>query len=204
MSDSPETRLSLIGRLHDPADSEAWDEFVQIYEPIIHRLARRRGLQFADAAEVTQEVLMRVAKSVSQWKPDLGEPGDSKQGAFRGWLYRVTRNLTIDYMRHRSRLPAGYNETDIDRLPSPSAEESSEFRLEYEQQMFDWAAAQAQASFKPDNWMAFWLSAVEGKSAGDVAQQLCMSRGMVYVARSRVMARIATLINERQAEDSQE
>ena len=57
MNDSTETRLSLIGRLHNKDDGEAWSEFVQIYEPLIQTIVQRRGLQHADAAEVTQEVL---------------------------------------------------------------------------------------------------------------------------------------------------
>ncbi|WP_442511448.1 hypothetical protein SH528x_003129 [Novipirellula sp. SH528] len=53
----PETRLSLIGKLHDPAAAEAWAEFVRLYQPIVFRVARQRGLQHADAEDLTQDVL---------------------------------------------------------------------------------------------------------------------------------------------------
>ena len=57
MSDSPETRPSLLVRLRDPPDEQAWGEFVEIYEPLVYRLARRRGFQDADARELVQDVL---------------------------------------------------------------------------------------------------------------------------------------------------
>ena len=194
MNDSPETRLSLIGRLHDKDDGDAWGEFVQTYEPLILAVAQRRGMQHADAAEVAQEVLKRVVSSIEKWHPDPAK------GAFRGWLYRVTRNATIDYLRRNRRWRSSAGETELEQIPNPSVDESQEFRIEYERQLFSWAAGRVKALFKPKNWQAFWLSAVEGKPIEEVASQLSLSRGQVYVARSRIMARIASVIEKRLAE----
>ncbi len=189
--DSPDTRLSLIGRLHDVRDRDAWTEFVQIYEPLILAVARKRGLQHADAAEVSQDVLNRVANSIDRWEPD------PSKGTFRGWLYRVTRNLTIDHLRRNRRWHSVSELDAIDQIPSPTDEESRELREEYERQLFKWAAGKVRPSFQEDNWQAFWLTSVEGQSIDEVSEQLGISRGKVYVARSRVMHRIATIINER-------
>ena len=93
MNNSPDTRFSLIGRLADADNADAWNEFAQIYQPLIFRIARQRGLQHADASEVTQDVLTRVAKAVDGWDPDRSK------GTFRGWLYRITRNVSVDYLR---------------------------------------------------------------------------------------------------------
>lgn len=191
MSDTPETRLSLIARLHQASDGDAWSEFVRTYEPLILLIAQRRGLQYADAAEVTQEVLKRVADSIENWDPD------PKKGAFRGWLYRVTRNLTIDYLRHHHRWRDREQVTDLEEVATPSESETREFRLEYERQLFNWAASEVKATFKPNNWQAFWMTAVENKPIQDVAEQLALTRSKVYVARSRVMARIAKVIQQR-------
>ena len=195
MNNSPETRLSLIGRLHDKDDGDAWSEFVQIYEPLILTVARRRGMQHADAAEIAQEVLNRVSKSIDTWNPDPAK------GSFRGWLYQVTRNMTIDFLRRNRKWRETAGGVILDDLPSPTADESKEFRLEYERQLFSWAAASVKGSFKPANWQAFWMSAVEEKPMEQVAEKLGITRGQVYVARSRIMARIATVIKQR-AEDT--
>ena len=194
MNESPETRLSLISRLHQSSDADAWSEFVRIYEPLILSIAQRRGLQYADAAEVTQEVLNRVALSITKWEPD------PQRGSFRGWLYRVTRNLTIDYLRHHHRWRERMQIADLEEMATSNASESQEFRLEYERQLFNWAAGEVKSAFNPDNWQAFWMTAVENKSVEQVARSLDLPRSKVYVARSRVMARICKVIQQRMQE----
>jgi hypothetical protein len=65
MSSTPETRASLLIRVRDPADQAAWHEFVEIYRPVILRLARQKGMQEADADDVAQQVLVAVGKAAS-------------------------------------------------------------------------------------------------------------------------------------------
>ena len=79
----PDTRNSLIARLVDIGDHEAWREFAELYDPFIYRQARRLGLQHADARELVQEVLISVSKAIRKFEIDPA------RGRFRTWLYAV-------------------------------------------------------------------------------------------------------------------
>lgn len=188
--------MSLIIRMRDGHDDEAWTEFVQVYQPLVERVVQRSRLQYADAAEVTQEVLSRVAQSIQKWE------SDRDRSTFRGWLYRITRNLTIDFLRRRKREDAKiaiHQDVDeiADMVVDPTDVDSMEFQAEYERQLFHWAAQRLKPSFKPLNWQAFWLTTVEGRSINEVAEELRIECGAIYVARSRIMARLSKLIQQR-------
>src|SRR5262245_6063554 len=95
MAESPGTRASLLVRIRDPGDKEAWRQFVGLYAPLIHGLARQRGLQDADAADLTQEVL-RALVAIAP-----GFAYDPTRGSFRGWLYTVACNKIRDFRETR-------------------------------------------------------------------------------------------------------
>lgn len=202
MTVAPNTRNSLIARLSDITDHDAWREFATLYDPFIYRQARRYGLQHADARETVQEILIAVSKAVCKFEvsPD--------RGRFRTWLYAVGRNVCLQYLsRLRSRERSGEN-TELAALlaavPSPDPLESRELELELQRHMFVAISQQIRSEFQPKTWTAFWQTAVENHSVQVVADGLTMSVGSVYVARSRVMARLKQRVQDAMLEDEVE
>src|SRR5262245_36285165 len=124
MTIAPTTRDSLLLRLRDPQDHEAWVEFVALYEPVVYRVLRRAGLQDADAQEVLQDLFLAVNRNIDLWKHG------AEYGSFRGWLRRVTRNLVVSWIRRRRRqVPT--TSVDLDSLlesnPGANNHETEEF-----------------------------------------------------------------------------
>jgi RNA polymerase sigma factor (sigma-70 family) len=193
MQDSLLTRASLIARLGDAGDRAAWRQFVDLYGTLIYSFARQRGLQDADAADLTQEVLLAVSKTVGRFQYD------PSRGTFRGWLYRITRNIIARFLQDRRIRPIGSGDSEANhRLAEEVSTDSQHDELwekEYQQQLFRLAAEQIRPRFAPTTWRAFWATAVEGKKGAEVAAQLGLTIGAVYVARSRVLARITEQIH---------
>ena len=194
MTPVPETRPSLLLRLRDVRDQQAWSTFLEIYQPLIYRVIRQRRVQDADAREVTQEVLLAVANSIDQWE------ADPQRGTFRGWLTTITRNLVVNFLIKQSRHPRGSGDSDFRRglesLPAPAGDESELFDVEERRQIFRWAAERIRPEFRESNWEAFWRTAVEGRGAIEVARELGISPGLVYVSRNRIMKRLRDKVVE--------
>jgi len=194
MSEWPSTRLSLLVRIRDPRDERAWTEFLAIYTPLVYRLARQKGLQDADADDLVQEVFRAVAGAIERWSPD------PERGSFRGWLFKIARNLIINLLARQGRQPRGTGDIAVGRLleeqPAPSDEASAVFELEYRRQLFHWAVEQVRSEVHASTWQAFWRTGVENEKPGDVAESLMMTVGAVYVAKNRVVARIKRTIEQ--------
>lgn len=188
MRDAPRTRASLILRLRDRSDLNAWQEFSEIYQPLVFRLARSKGFQHNDALDVAQEVLLRVAGAVERWEPD------EDKGTFRGWLYRISRNLMIDFLARGKRHPLAGGSSGLVALVEQQVDkaslESQTFDTEFRRQAFAWAADRIRPAFQDSTWHAFWETAVAERAPADVGDELGMSTGAVYVARTRVMQRL--------------
>jgi RNA polymerase sigma factor (sigma-70 family) len=192
MDGEPVTRPSLLVRLRDPRDDRAWAEFIAIYSPLIYRLARRKGFQDADAADLVQEVLRAAAGAIDRWDPDPA------RGSFRHWLFKIARNLMINLLERQRRRPKESGGGDIEDLvglqPARASEDSALFDEEYRRQLFHWAAERVRPEMRASTWSAFWGTAVEGRKAREVGEKLGLSVGAVYMARCRVLGRIREVI----------
>ncbi len=191
MAEAPLTRPSLLVRLRDFTDRGAWNRFVELYAPLVYGFARRRGLQEADAGDLTQEVLRAVAAAAN----DLDY--DPRRGTFRAWLYTVTCNKFHDFLRARERLCAGSGDSAVQAvLNEQPARDDEHWDEQYRQHLLAWASERVRGEFEETTWKAFRQVAVEGRSAADAAAELRISVGAVYIAKSRVLARLREEVQE--------
>jgi RNA polymerase sigma-70 factor, ECF subfamily len=199
MTGIPETRYSLLIRLQNSEDQSAWSDFTQMYEPTVYRLARHHGLQHADALDLVQEVMLAVAGAVNNWQ------ADRERGRFSTWLYRVAKNQALNVItrgaRHRAR---GGGMSDLFEFQiADETETATFFDIEYRREVFHLAAESVRKEVQSSSWHAFWATSVDGQSITDVAQELRMTAGAVYAARSRVMARLRRKVELLQASSAE-
>ena len=194
----PDTRPSLLLRVRDANDGDAWDEFASIYRPVILRLAKIKGLQDADADDLAQQVLLAVSHAVARWEPD------ASRGRFRTWLHAVANNAILNALTRGFRDRAAADES-IDELlqqrPDRDGPDSDLLRTEYRREIFSRAAQQIRTEFTDETWNSFWLTAVDGVDVEVVAIQLGRTRGSIYASRSRVMKRLKQTVEELDVEE---
>lgn len=198
MTQFPETRESLIVQIKDPSNRHAWGKFVDLYRPVIHRIALARGLQDADAQDLTQHVFMAVAASIGRWEKS------TESTRFRHWLRRVTRNAILNAISRRPPDQAtgtsSYQNivTEIPERADHSLDDETDslIELEYRRELYLRAAAFVRTDVDPITWQAFERTVIGGISNAQAAQELSKSIGTIYAARSRVMKRLRTAIAE--------
>lgn len=176
------TSVSLLQRLHQPGDEQAWQRFVRLYTPLLYYWARRLGLPKADAADIVQEVLLVVVRRMPDFAYD-------RERSFRGWLRTIAINQWRARCRRHAAAPPVAADATLSDLADPGGGDAFE-ETEYRQQLVRRALVIMQAEFAPTTWKACWEFVVSGRPAAEVATELGVSVDVVYSAKSRVLRRL--------------
>lgn len=185
MTQFPDTHSLLLANIRSLENREAWSDFVQIYRPVIYRMARRRGMQDADAQDLAQEVLVRISKAIDRWQPREGV-------RFRHWLRKVASNAIVTAVTKSQ--PLGIVDgAEADHILADTPEVStakSELHDECFRERYLRAATIVKVDVSPVTWAAFELTVVQGNSCEEAAKTLGKSLGTIYAARSRILKRL--------------
>lgn len=198
MTEFPETRASLLAEVRSPENREGWEDFVITYRPVVYRMARRRGMQDADAQDLVQNVLVRVSAAIPRYQQ---QPGTK----FRHWLRRVARNAILTALS-QSREDAGTGgSAAMDVLaeqPEVNPETDRELQSECQREQFLRASAVVRSDVNSETWQAFELTVIQDMSCEDAAEAIGRSVGTVYAARSRIMKRLREQLARMQEADT--
>jgi len=177
-------------RIRDSADAEAWRQFADLYARVIYGYCRRRGLQDADAADVTQEVLAQVARSIRSFEYS------PERGRFRGWLGTVTHSKIERFRRSRNRGEGGPTGDPSARAADAPIEEAEsggadpEWIDEFNAKVLRAAMERIRPDFEPQTWRAFELTWIGNRSPQEAAREVGCRVHAIYVAKSRVLQRL--------------
>jgi RNA polymerase sigma-70 factor (ECF subfamily) len=192
------TSPTLLGRLRQqPADEAAWQEFVGRYGPRILRWCRQWQLQDADAQDVTQIVLTRLAQRMQSFVYDPSR-------SFRGWLRTLAQHAWSDFVAAGQRGGRGSGDSQtLECLHGLAARDDLVARLEeeFDHEILAEATARVQLRVEPDSWEAFRLITLEGLSGNEAAHRLGKEVAAVFKARSRVQALLRDEIRKMEGDD---
>jgi RNA polymerase sigma-70 factor (ECF subfamily) len=175
------TPASLLQRLRQPAEKDAWTRFVRLYTPLLYYWARRLGLHAADAADLVQEVLLVLVETLPAFSYDQNR-------SFRNWLRTIVHNKWRQKKRRRELVTVGPEAARAEAAGPDPAEALAD--AEYRQHLARQALELMQSEFHPATWKACWETVVAGRPAAEVGAELGLSEGAVYVAKSRVLRRL--------------
>lgn len=174
------TPASLLEQIRQRPRSPAWSRFAQLYTPLLFYWARKLGLDDADSADLVQEVFVVLVQKLPtfQYDPHRG---------FRNWLRTVLVNKRRDQLRRKEPVVAASFD-ELDALADDAPDVLSD--TEYRQQLVAQALRLLEPEFSPWIWRVWQEHAVAGRPAPEVAAELGIAVGSVYVAKSRVLARL--------------
>jgi RNA polymerase sigma-70 factor (ECF subfamily) len=182
------TPVSLLERLRTRPDQAAWDQFVQLYGPLIHRWLCEFRLQHHDACDLGQDVLVTLAREMPNFRYDPG------RGSFRGWLRNVVTNRLLGYWRERDRQRVVFGDGEFQkRLAELEDSASGTFRRwdeEHDSYVVNRVLALLRTDFEPATWQAFWRVVMEGEKPASVSAALGISVNAVHLAKARVLRRL--------------
>jgi RNA polymerase sigma-70 factor (ECF subfamily) len=177
--------VTLLARLRQDGDAEAWKTFVNLYTPLVFRFCRRRGLQDADASDVTQQVLAIVHRRIGEFKYDR------QKGRFRNWLGAVTSHEITRNQKKQRRPGKGTGDglgDDVSKLAS--APSDPEWVEEFNGYIFQKALTRIRADFEDEVWQAFDLTWLRDVKPRDAAATIGRPASWIYKARYKVIERL--------------
>jgi len=181
------TSLSLLARANRN-DAQGWRNILELYSPLVFFWCRQSGLNREDSADVLQNVWQAVSSNLNQFQRQ-------KPGAFRAWLWTITRNKLNDHFRRQPVEPQALGGSTarqfLQELPESEPESYiAQSSVDGSGDVLRRSLDLIRNDFESHTWSAFWLSAVDGETAQAIAERLQMSLAAVYQAKARVLRRL--------------
>ena len=192
------TQPSLLSRVRDPANHQAWREFESKYRELILRFCRRRGLQQTDAEDVLQIVLANLVQSLPNFVYD------PKRGRFRDYLYQAVRSGISRLKGGAARPKKSLAALDTSMLQSLEANDESASEALWNQEWinhhFRLAMETIRKTFEPRSIEMFERS-VRGESVAQLANAFNTTEQAVHKVRQRIRSRMEDLITQQVHEE---
>ncbi len=178
------TRPSLLVRLRDGADEQAWRTFVTTYAPLVYGCCRKHGLQDADAADLAQDVLTQIVHSMRtfEYRPE--------RGRFRDWLWTLTQHRVQRFRSRQQKERSIPDPAATFALLSAPGGPDPEWVAEFNAHILRIALQRVRPLFEAATWQAFEGTWRDDRPSLEMAAETGLPIDAVYAAKSRVLKRL--------------
>ena len=176
------TRRTLLHRVRDPADREAWEQFFELYSPLLEGYARAQGLARADAEEVRDQCLEVLARRLPDFEYERAK------GSFQSWLHAIARGKVVDLLRAQ-RVRSGET-SELAALPDPAAAPDERWEEQWRSEHLRYCLRQTRETEPPEIYRVFELLLLEDLPVPEVCARTGLNRNQVYKAKARVLKRV--------------
>ncbi len=180
------TRASLLLRIKDPRNTQAWAEFHDLYAPLLYRYARARGLSHEDAEDVRSKCYEAIVKQIPHFDYDLSK------GGFKAWLRTLVNRRVIDSLRKQR--DVALNSDELAEIPAKDETADQLWDEHWRQQCLRHCVQQAGLQVSEHSYQAFRLLVEEQCSVTEVCERLGMNANQVYKAKAQVLTTVRVLM----------
>ena len=182
------THASLLLRIKNRSNAEAWEQFHALYAPLLYRYARGRGLAREDAEDVRDQCVEAISRKIGDFDYD------KEKGGFKNWLYRIASGKVIDHLRKRREKRADTQALQalVDPTPTPDEQWDQTWKNEH----LKYCVEQVRQHVSEMNYRAFHMLLFEDCAVDEVRARLGMNANQVYKAKSRVLLRVRKILAE--------
>lgn len=176
------TSPSLLLRIRNSQDQDAWNQFLDVYVPIVRAYCYQRKIQHADIDDIAQDVMTSVSNAIRNFEYD------PSKGRFRAWFGTVAANRIKSFLakKNRTELPQSNEDPSTDQYIDPDTDWIDIFS----ERILRLACERIRSDFTDSTWSSFESTWIKNESAADVAQSLELQVHAVYVNKSRVLKRL--------------
>lgn len=187
------TRTSLLIRIKDPRNTQAWAEFHELYAPLLYRYARARGLSHEDAEDVRSTCYEAIVRQMPYFDYD------KQKGGFKAWLRTLVNRRVVDLLRKHRESPADMRE--LEQLPAHEPAADEQWEKHWKQQHLCYFVQQAGMQVSSQTFDAFRLLVEEQLSVPEVCRRLNINANQVYKAKAQVLAAVRELMQAALGDD---
>jgi RNA polymerase sigma-70 factor (ECF subfamily) len=169
---------------------DAWDRLDALYVPMLKSFLSRQQVNTSHVEDIVQDVMVVLLRRLPEFQR-------RRTGSFRTWLRQIAVNCLHEHRRRRRHEASGCGGDDLQemllQLADPASELTHLWNTEHRRHVMRYAVTQAKRFFSPQTWIAFEKTALDDEDCANVARQLGISVNAIYIARSRVVAKLREL-----------